>query len=312
MIDSDVSILSVSSGANYVTTNTGAGLIIDFTDIQANESIEIIVDLTTSVSANMNDVVSNMLIYTTPQNDIFEGNNNSFLTQVVNASFDPNDKMESHGPRIIYDDFTTSDEYLYYTIRFQNIGTAPAVTVRIEDVLDAQLDATTFQMLRASHDYIVTRVDQNLVWNFEAINLPAEQDDAEGSNGFVYFRIKPQSGYAVGDIIPNTASIYFDFNAPIITNTFNTEFVETLSIENVEEETFKIYPNPVSSMLHIQSKLEFNYIHITDLNGRVIQTIKLEALNTNHVLNLESLDTGMYFIEIGTLNTKSTLKFIKK
>ncbi|MFT5847822.1 MAG: hypothetical protein ACJARX_000778 [Psychroserpens sp.] len=39
---------------------------------------------------------------------------------MVVGFWDPNDKRESYGSRVNYDAFATSDEYLYYTIRFQN------------------------------------------------------------------------------------------------------------------------------------------------------------------------------------------------
>ena len=42
------------------------------------------------------------------------------------------------------------------------------------------------------------------------------------SNGFIRFRIRPDSTVALGDIIPNKASIYFDYNTPIVTNTCQT------------------------------------------------------------------------------------------
>ena len=62
-------------------------------------------------------------------------------------------------------------------------------------------------MVAASHNYTLTRTNMNLVWKFEQINLPPEVVDAVGSNGYVQFKIKPRPGFAVGDIIPNTAEI---------------------------------------------------------------------------------------------------------
>jgi hypothetical protein len=47
-------------------------------------------------------------------------NNYSTLSEMVVGFWDPNDKRESYGSRVNYDAFATSDEYLYYTIRFQN------------------------------------------------------------------------------------------------------------------------------------------------------------------------------------------------
>ena len=177
-LDEDLSINSISTNSNYTTTLNANGFSLDFVNLLPGQSIVVTISLLTPASVELGEMVTNTAIYTTSSNDIVSDNNESSITEEVIGAYDPNDKMESHGPEILYDDFITSDEYLYYTIRFQNLGTADAINVRIEDVLDAQLDETTFQMLRSSHNYVVTRVDNNLEWNFENINLPAEQDDA--------------------------------------------------------------------------------------------------------------------------------------
>ena len=80
-------------------------------------------------------------------------------------------KWSLEAPRILYDDFVNSDNWLYYTVRFQNLGTFPATFVRIEDELDSQLDETSFQMLQSSHDYVVKRTLSSLEWFFDDINL---------------------------------------------------------------------------------------------------------------------------------------------
>jgi uncharacterized repeat protein (TIGR01451 family) len=135
--------------------------------------------------------------------------------------------MESHGERILHSTFTAND-YLYYTIRFENTGTASAINVRVNDVLDSRLDENTIRMISASHNYIMDRVDNNLTWRFDDIQLPVSVANTTTGKGYITFQVKPRVGFAVGDIIPNTASIYFDFNPAIITNTFNTELIDTL------------------------------------------------------------------------------------
>jgi hypothetical protein len=60
---------------------------------------------------------------------------------------------------------------------------------------------------------------RELVFTFENILLPDSTTNFEGSLGHVYFQVKPRAGLVPGTVIENTAAIYFDFNAPIITNT---------------------------------------------------------------------------------------------
>ena len=58
-----------------------------------------------------------------------------------------------------------------------------------------------------------------LVWTFNNINLPDSATNDSLSKGYITYRIKPFSGLVTGDTILNNASIYFDFNPPIRTNT---------------------------------------------------------------------------------------------
>ncbi|MFK7782960.1 T9SS type A sorting domain-containing protein, partial [Psychroserpens sp.] len=297
-----------SVNPNYTITNTTTGFTVDFVNLQPGDVEYIDISITCPVTVALDDIVTNTATYLTDTNDLVASNNYSTLSEVVVGSWDPNDKMESHGPKVLYDEFSTSDEWLYYTIRFQNLGTAEAIFVRIDDELDASLDETSFQMLRSSHDYVVTRTENSLEWFFEDINLPAEQDDAEGSNGFVYFRIKPQAGYGIGDIIPNTAAIYFDFNAPVITNRFETEFVEELlSVSEFDFNGFELYPNPANNLLNIKlNNITNAKLSIYDIQGKLV--FKNSISEQELELNVSDLQSGLYFVKLNT----DTKEFVKK
>ncbi len=299
--DSEFTILNTtSSNPSYVITNNATGITVDFTNLLPGDSEEIEISLNTAVSATLGATLTNEANYTTNTNDLISENNTTLLSEVVIGSWDPNDKMEAHGPQIVFNDFIASDEYLYYTIRFQNLGTSDAVNIRIEDVLNSQLDETTFQMLRSSHDFVVTKTDSDLEWLFQNINLPAEQDDELGSQGYVYFKIKPKSGYALNDIIPNSATIYFDFNAPVITNIFETQFVEALSIAEFNLYNFELYPIPASRYVTLKlnssrsGKLGFD---IFDIQGKSILTGAFNETNT-YQIDVSQLESGMYFVQL--------------
>jgi uncharacterized repeat protein (TIGR01451 family) len=110
---------------------------------------------------------------------------------------------------------------LKYTIRFQNLGNAPAHDVVVEDKLDPGLDLATFDILDSSH--LVTSVtldaDHVLRWSFLGIDLPAAVDDEPGSHGFVSFTATPRADLPSGTEIHNSAGIYFDLNPAVVTNT---------------------------------------------------------------------------------------------
>ena len=64
-----------------------------------------------------------------------------------------------------------------------------------------------------------------LVFNFPNINLPDSNSNEPGSHGYVQFKIRAKNNIVIGDVLSNTANIYFDFNAPIITNTTNNAVI---------------------------------------------------------------------------------------
>jgi hypothetical protein len=145
--------------------------------------------------------------------------NNIFNHQItVTGSFDPNDKAVvpvGAGPLNII----PSVQKLFYTIRFQNTGNDTAFRVIIIDTLHANLDINSFNFEMASHFCYLKINSSVLTVTFPDILLPDSSANNEGSNGFVTFSIDPVNGLSEWSAIHNEAAIYFDYNAPVITNT---------------------------------------------------------------------------------------------
>ena len=80
-------------------------------------------------------------------------------------------------------------------------------------------------MISASADYQLTIDNGKCLWSFNSINLPDSARSGEASHGYLSFMIKPKSNIQLGDVIKNTAAIYFDYNLPIYTNTETTTVV---------------------------------------------------------------------------------------
>lgn len=145
-------------------------------------------------------------------------NNVTLLNQLVTGSFDPNDKTEIHGNSFPAQ-LLANGAYLTYIIRFQNTGNDTAFRVLVRDTLEDKLDWNSLEMISASHSYQLTVAAGNkLEWKFDPIILPDSGHNLQASQGYIVYRIKPRSTLAEGDTIKNRASIYFDFNLPIITN----------------------------------------------------------------------------------------------
>ena len=231
--------------------------------------------------------------------------NTFILNQTVVNSYDPNDKTCLEG--IVVDQNKIGD-YLHYQIRFENTGTYPAQNIVVRDTIDAtKFDISTLEMVNASHNCKTKITDDKVEFIFENINLPF--DDAT-NDGYIVFKIKTKSTLTVGESVSNTASIYFDYNFPIVTNTATSAFQNLSNEDFSSENKVLLYPNPVKNTLFLTSKNNIDSIIIYDIQGRKIQD---NIVNSNELrLDTNGLIKGCYFIEIIFQNQKMTKKFIKQ
>ncbi len=139
--------------------------------------------------------------------------------QLIRGSFDPNDK----GATPILTSAQVSDgTFIDYLIRFQNTGTDTAFNVVVTDTLSNLLDASSFEMISTSHPSKNLRDGNKLLFEFINILLPDSNVNEPLSHGYIRFRIKTVSTLPLGSVVPNKANIYFDYNAPVITNVATT------------------------------------------------------------------------------------------
>lgn len=173
---------------------------------------------------NLGDsIFSTVFIDTT--GDLQPSNNYSFVKQIITGSYDPNDKRENNGNALRIDRYV-KNKFLTYTIRFQNTGTDTAFNISIKDTLDEKFDFNTIRMISSSHDYDLNIKDGKYCnWQFDNIQLPDSFRNEAMSHGYIIYKIKLKEGLDVGDVVKNTASIYFDYNKPIQTNEVETHIV---------------------------------------------------------------------------------------
>ncbi|HRD53527.1 MAG TPA: hypothetical protein PKY96_12845, partial [Flavobacteriales bacterium] len=121
-------------------------------------------------------------------------NNTTTHARTVTGSYDPNDKTavtSSHLSDALY--FIDQDEWINYTIRFQNTGTDTAFNVVITDTLAPTLDPGTFDLLVTSHTCTPQLTGQGVLrFLFPNIQLPDSNANELRSHGLVQFRIRPR------------------------------------------------------------------------------------------------------------------------
>ena len=305
--DTKQSFVSAVPTAASTTANS-----LDFSlgTINPFETIEIDIVMQTFTPPTVNgDDILNFTATVLPNASDYTVDDNTFVfNQIVVNAYDPNDKRVVQGEEITLDQ---TDEYLDYIIRFQNTGSANATFVRIEEQLDQELDWSTIKITSASHPYTVSIINGNDVeYYFDNINLPFEAADPAGSNGYIAYKIKPKSTVQVGDVMSGDASIYFDYNLPIITNVASTTVISNLSVEEFKLESLvSIYPNPVKNelFLNVKNGVTVNTVKIYDLQGHMLLETKAEA----NRINTDQLATGIYMLTINTNQGNLNKKIIK-
>jgi len=304
--DSKIQFLNASETVSSQTTNA---LTFNYSNLNPFETRTIDLDFNVfpPPTTNIDDELISTLSINPVTGDETQNDNTFELNQTVIGSYDPNDIQILEGEQVHIDD---ADQYLHFLIRFQNTGTASAINVRVEHILDNKLDWTTMQLQSLSHDGRVEITDGSYVqFIFNNINLPDQTSDEEGSIGYIAFKIKPKDNVVLGDMISGVADIYFDFNPPIITNTATTTFVDNLGNNGFSLNEISVYPNPTDGLLYIKSNLMIHNIEVIDMLGR--QLLVEEFNQTNVGIDLLKLDKGVYFVRILSGNKIETKKIIK-
>ena len=303
----DDSVLDFVSANINTDSQTTGNLSWNYSNLNPFESKSIIVTLnvnaaTETPAINIGDVLSFSSTINPVSGDENPTDNTFTYSQTVVGSFDPNDKTCLEGNTVSP---SKIGDYLHYNINFENTGTAAATFVVVKDIIDTtKFDIASLQIMDSSHP-MTTRITGNKVeFIFENINLGANE------HGNVVFKIKTKNTLVSGDSVNNNANIFFDYNAPITTNTATTTF-QTLSnsVTNLDK-SISVYPNPTSSIVNIKSNNSINSIELYDAQGRILQTNLVNQNETS--IDISDKSNGIYFLKIVSEKGSKVEKVIKQ
>lgn len=109
-----------------------------------------------------------------------------------------------------------------------------------------------------------------------------------------------------GEVVSNEAKYLFiatkDRN--LVANFELTDGIDELS------SAFNLYPNPANDRLHIESKVKINEVTIYDVYGRQQELSAISGQQT--VIDVTSLNNGIYFVKIVTDNGEVIKRFVKQ
>mgnify|MGYP000045589080 CR=1 FL=1 len=155
----------------------------------------------------------------------------------------------------------------------------------------------------------------NMVVSNQPIIIPAFSDSWEeislGGNLTVV-----QGNASVTDVISNVENLYILHNPDLSptgayengTLEIDEIYIVTLGIDDLENDSFVIFPNPGTDIISVQSKKDkVDSIVIKDMTGKIILKINYNFNN----IDVSSLLTGLYLIEVKSKDKSQTIKLIK-
>ena len=136
------------------------------------------------------------------------------------------------------------------------------------------------------------------------------------TNGTLSFELNIQIGTPTGGVENYVASnpVTGEISIPSLTYTSPSIGIFTPTTKNL---SFSAFPNPVENNLFINTsniKSEEVVYSIFDLTGKMVANglFAVNAQNNIQQIEVDKLNTGLYFIELSVNGISSTQKFIKK
>ena len=132
--------------------------------------------------------------------------------------------------------------------------------------------------------------------------------------------MKPKNNSTITDTFFNSASIYFDYNSPVITNTTKNYFKSgsVTGVTNLQDNSklLKLYPNPAKESVNYELKKSpagIYVLNIYDMNGRLCFSTSIRNYGTElrGVIFLKYLPHGTYIFEFRSKKIIANKKLLK-
>ena len=242
--------------------------------------------------------------------DVDTLNNVMARVDTVKGSYDPNDKRVTPSQITIAEG--EDGRTVEYIIRFQNTGTFYAERVLVTDTLSADLDPSTFDLIASSHACTWFFRDGAVHFLFDPIFLPDSTSDEPGSHGFVAFEIETRPGLLPGATVPNEANIYFDFNAPVITEPCELEVELPAAVAVTDQQVGLAYPVPTHGLLTLaQGDVWLGaYYSLISATGALVQ--RGQVVSARPTIDLSKMPPGMYMLRLEAAGRSASQRVIKE
>lgn len=302
MFDPSYSLLSSSEPFTTIAPNTIEFL---YTNLLPGENRFIYCDFVADSTLPLASITSaSVIIYPITGDTNIVNNYDTVYNTTIN-SFDPNNKLVDPEGDLPLQQVSAGMD-LNYTINFQNTGTAEAINIHIYDMLDANLDLSTFEVTGFSHSLSSWNIASNrqLSFNFNNIFLPDSNTNEGLSHGFVTYKISPYTSLTAGTQINNFAAIVFDNNLPVITNNVTSTVVIPTGLQQVKSDEIILYPNPNTGEFYLNAGSDFTTYKIYNITGQIVNSGAITTPGKSQLISSGELPAGMYLVQLNS-NTKN-------
>ena len=205
--------------------------------------------------------------------------------------------------------FTILGSQIFFHGTKENTETAFSISENSEFVEEAIDFTSPMSEIRNGGRYIINHKERLY---FEAFGIDNRIDlyakDLTSKSIERLTRIEEDFGYILWSFETAGDNLFFyltNFDTNSQLRIFNPE---TTSTERNQDKPISIYPNPSSSHIKVKGFQNFSDYTIYDIYGRVL--VKFSNSNTS-LIDISSLKSGLYYLEVIDDNYRTTTSFVK-
>lgn len=213
-------------------------------------------------------------------------------------------------PKGYQDSLITANTEITYKILFKNAGTDTIQRVVVRDTLSPNLDFSTLTLGTSSHPYKFDFTGSGVLKiTFDNIELLPDGSANGNSNwGYINVKASQKPNNTTNTVITNRAAIYFNYDAPVLTNevryridTFPQFVTVAVNVTKLPGLKITVSPNPFTDFAKFEIESEGRVFkeltfQVYDAIGRLVSTQTFSGNQFMYYRNQTT--TGIYFYRL--------------
>lgn len=119
----------------------------------------------------------------------------------------------------------------------------------------------------------------------------------------ITFELEPEEGHHVGDLLINDNSVGWHYTYTLVNIEDDTDVHAVFAVGvNVDEldgvAGLKVYPNPASHQVTLETSDELQFVELYSIGGQLIE--RMRVAGNSYQINISGIDTGIYLLKVVT------------